>query len=87
MLKLVSAAGCCAAVRLVIMLTQLPAMLPSQLGECGVECKTVERAAQDILDEHDTDMGEVLYLVSRRCCGLREECMFLPNPFYENALF
>lgn len=33
-----------------------------ETGECGEECKTVERAAQDILDVHDTDMGEALFV-------------------------
>lgn len=64
-------AGRSAAVRPASMLTPLSTLLPMQLGECGVECKTVERAAQDILDEHDTDMGEVLYVVSCRLCGQR----------------
>ena len=35
-----------------------------KLGECGEACKTIERAAQDIMGEHDTDIAEALYVVS-----------------------
>lgn len=38
-------------------------------GECGEACKTVERAAQDIIGEHDTDIAEALFVVSR-CTNL-----------------
>ncbi|KAL4423179.1 hypothetical protein ABPG77_000312 [Micractinium sp. CCAP 211/92] len=31
------------------------------VGNCGVECKTVERAAEQIMGEHDTDSAEVLF--------------------------
>lgn len=34
-----------------------------QVGECGVECKTAERAAEQIMGEHDTDIAEVLFTV------------------------
>lgn len=34
-----------------------------QVGNCGVECKTAERAAERIMGEHDTDVAEVLYAV------------------------
>ena len=32
-----------------------------QEGDCGVECKTAQRAAEDVLGEHDTDVAEALY--------------------------
>lgn len=35
----------------------------AQVGNCGVECKTVERAAEQIMGEHDTDIAEVLFTV------------------------
>lgn len=31
-----------------------------KLGECGRECKTIAKAAEQILGEHDTDLAEVL---------------------------
>jgi hypothetical protein len=37
--------------------------LSVQVGNCGVECKTAERAAERIMGEHDTDVAEVLYAV------------------------
>ena len=36
----------------------------SQLGDCGVECKTVQRAAEEIVGDHDTDLAEELWKVS-----------------------
>ncbi len=33
---------------------------PSQVGECGRECKTIAKAAEQILGEHDTDLAERL---------------------------
>jgi hypothetical protein len=33
-------------------------------GECGEACKTIERAAQEIIGEHDTDVAEALFVVS-----------------------
>jgi hypothetical protein len=35
------------------------------LGVCGAACKTIARAAEEILGEHDTDLGEVLWKVRR----------------------
>jgi hypothetical protein len=35
-----------------------------ELGECSSECKTIQRAAQDIVDSYDTDMAEMLWKVS-----------------------
>ena len=34
-----------------------------QLGKCGAECRTVQKAVQEILDEHDTDIAEKLWQV------------------------
>jgi len=33
----------------------------AQLGKCGAECKTVQRAATELLEAHDTDMAERLF--------------------------
>ena len=41
-----------------------------QLGKCGPECKTIQKAVEDILEEHDTDIAEKLWQVralSLRC--------------------
>lgn len=35
-----------------------------QPGECGSECKTVAKAAQQVLGDLDTDLGELLWKVS-----------------------
>lgn len=32
-----------------------------KLGECGVECKTVQRAAEEIVGDRDTDLAEELW--------------------------
>ena len=32
-----------------------------QLGKCGAECKTVQRVASELLQDHDTDMAELLF--------------------------
>ena len=32
-----------------------------QLGKCGAECKTVQRVASELLQDHDTDMAEHLF--------------------------
>ena len=34
-------------------------------GVCGTECKTIARAAEEVLGERDTDLGELLWKV--RC--------------------
>ena len=39
----------------------------AQLGDCGVECKTVQRAAEEIVGDNDTDLAEELWKVLRRC--------------------
>ena len=33
------------------------------IGKCGPECKTVQRAAEDIVGDHDTDIAEKLWQV------------------------
>jgi hypothetical protein len=37
-----------------------------QPGECGEACKTIERAAEEVMGEHDTDVAEALFTVSAR---------------------
>ena len=32
-------------------------------GKCGTECKTIQKAAVDILEDNDTDMAEILWRV------------------------
>ena len=32
-----------------------------QLGKCGAECKTIQKAVEEILEEHDTDIAEKLW--------------------------
>ncbi|KAL3151089.1 hypothetical protein ABBQ38_012958 [Trebouxia sp. C0009 RCD-2024] len=32
-----------------------------ELGDCGVECKTVQRAAEEIVGDNDTDLAEELW--------------------------
>ena len=34
-----------------------------ELGKCREECKTVQRAAQEVLSDHDTDIAEKLWQV------------------------
>lgn len=36
-------------------------------GVCGTECKTIAKAAEEVLGERDTDLGELLWKVG---CGL-----------------
>ena len=43
---------------------QLQVVEQSQLGDCGVECKTVQKAAEEIVGDHDTDLAEELWKVS-----------------------
>lgn len=37
----------------------------NELGDCGVECKTVQRAAEEIVGDNDTDLAEELWKVIR----------------------
>lgn len=32
-----------------------------QLGKCGSECRTIQKAVEEILDNHDTDIAEKLW--------------------------
>jgi hypothetical protein len=36
-------------------------------GECGEACKTIEKAAQMVMGEHDTDIAEALFTVRIYC--------------------
>ncbi|PSC76262.1 DUF3456 domain [Micractinium conductrix] len=58
------------------------------VGNCGVECKTVERAAELIMGEHDTDAAEVLFTGKKNraqfnnwlCYELTGVCKSKPPP-------
>lgn len=43
-----------------------------QFGECHSECRTIARACEEIVGDHDTDIAEELYKVlpglSPQCC-------------------
>ncbi|KAL6554977.1 hypothetical protein OROGR_006235 [Orobanche gracilis] len=57
-------------------------------GQCNSECKTIERACQEVLGYSDTDVAEYLYkkqprvdsLVSFICKDLTEACSLKPPP-------
>jgi hypothetical protein len=34
-----------------------------QLGKCGPECRTIQKAVEEVLDDHDTDIAEKLWQV------------------------
>ena len=36
-----------------------------EAGVCGSECKTIAKAALDIVGDHDTDIAEMLWKVGR----------------------
>jgi hypothetical protein len=40
-------------------------------GECREACKTIERAAQEVMGEHDTDVAEALFVVRLELMKLR----------------
>ena len=44
--------------------TRLRLAEQAQMGKCGTECKTVQRVASDLLQDHDTDMAEHLFQVT-----------------------
>ena len=44
-----------------------------EMGKCTEECKTVQRAAEEILSDHDTDMAEKLWQV-RDLWNVSEPC-------------
>lgn len=48
-----------------------------QLGDCGVECKTVQRAAEEVVGDRDTDLAEELWKV----CMMVDCTHTLPQPF------
>ncbi|KAL8037736.1 hypothetical protein ABFX02_11G057800 [Erythranthe guttata] len=57
-------------------------------GQCGSECKTIERACQEVLGYYDTDVAEYLYtnkpqldsLVNFICKDLTKACSSKPPP-------
>lgn len=58
------------------------------LGVCGAACKTIARAAEEILGEHDTDLGEVLWkgeagragVTAWLCKEITASCLHEPPP-------
>jgi hypothetical protein len=59
-----------------------------QVGECNSECKTVAKAAEEIIGEHDTDLAEELWkgnknraqLTKWLCYELTNSCKTKPPP-------
>ncbi|XP_071742364.1 uncharacterized protein [Rutidosis leptorrhynchoides] len=57
-------------------------------GQCGSECKTIERACQEVIGDYDTDVAEYIYkkkpqlssLVNFLCKDLTEACSTKPPP-------
>lgn len=57
-------------------------------GQCGSECKTIERACQEVIGYYDTDVAEYIYkkkpqinsLVKYLCKDLTEACSKKPPP-------
>lgn len=57
-------------------------------GQCNSECKTIERACQEVIGYYDTDVAEYLYkkkpqidvLVNFLCKDLSESCSAKPQP-------
>ncbi|KAJ0881905.1 hypothetical protein HanRHA438_Chr10g0479261 [Helianthus annuus] len=57
-------------------------------GQCGSECKTIERACQEVIGYYDTDVAEYIYkkkptmssLVNFLCKDLTEACSTKPPP-------
>ncbi|CAH9143414.1 unnamed protein product [Cuscuta epithymum] len=57
-------------------------------GQCNSECKTVERACQEVMDYSDTDVAEYLYknnpeldsLLNFLCKDLSKACSRMPPP-------
>ena len=49
------------------------------IGKCDSECKTIQRAAEDIVSDHDTDIAEKLWKVCSQhasgCCKEVLMCM------------
>ncbi|XP_055824800.1 uncharacterized protein LOC129893316 [Solanum dulcamara] len=63
-------------------------------GQCNSECKTIERACQDVMDYSDTDVAEYLYktkpdldsLKSFLCKDLTQVCSKAPPPVPKNRV-
>ncbi|KAH0652936.1 uncharacterized protein [Solanum tuberosum] len=63
-------------------------------GQCNSECKTIERACQDVMDYSDTDVAEYLYktkpdldsLKSFLCKDLTKVCSKAPPPVPKNRV-
>ncbi|XP_076892679.1 uncharacterized protein LOC143544459 [Bidens hawaiensis] len=57
-------------------------------GQCGSECKTIERACQEVIGYYDTDVAEYIYqkkptlssLVKFLCKDLTKACNTMPPP-------
>lgn len=52
----------------------------AELGDCGVECKTVQRAAEEIVGDNDTDLAEELWKVLQCCRGSCPHNPSCPTP-------
>ncbi|KAL6784335.1 CGL26 [Auxenochlorella protothecoides x Auxenochlorella symbiontica] len=67
---------------------KLVVMDKGELGVCGVACKTLEAAADDILASHDTDIAEALYtaginrqaFTTKLCVAQSRACAAPPPP-------
>ncbi|KAH9801255.1 Saposin B-type domain-containing protein [Citrus sinensis] len=63
-------------------------------GQCNSECKTIERACQEIMGYSDTDVAEYLYtskpdiksLVNYLCKDLSKACSTKPPPVLKNRI-
>lgn len=44
--------------------SKLEVVLMGGPGQCGEACRTIEKAAQEIMGNHDADVAEALYMVS-----------------------
>ncbi|OAE21090.1 hypothetical protein AXG93_3661s1150 [Marchantia polymorpha subsp. ruderalis] len=61
-------------------------------GECNTECRTLERACQEVMGDHDTDVAEFMYkgnvqraAVSKFLCkDLSKACVGKPPPLPKN---
>ena len=48
--------------------TLLTLVEQDDFGVCGVECKTISKAAEEIVGDADTDIAEALWKVPMLCC-------------------
>ncbi|KAG6555335.1 hypothetical protein Mapa_003378 [Marchantia paleacea] len=61
-------------------------------GECNTECRTLERACQEVMGDHDTDVAEFMYkgnvqraaLSKFLCKDLSKACVGKPPPLPKN---